>query len=206
MTSVHRWKGVWSWGWYLVLRRISRKGRIILDGLCSWLRRRGIRRCIMRLNLGMRLLLLRRGWTISWDTIRANWERGASIDWFVYFDYQWVDRSMWIIWWCFGWKGWIWLIWWLAYMVDSYGGGVASYGDGDVYGRLYRSCDFLFVEDFLKCSVAHTWGTYKSWDGDEVGFSEIDGAILIELNIIRSTSQMESMMEEWSLEGTILSV
>lgn len=49
-------------------------------------------------------------------------------------------------------------------------------------------------------------GADEAADGDEVGLAVVDGAVFVELNGERGTSQTEICTEEWSFEVMMRSV
>jgi len=69
-----------------------------------------------------------------------------------------------------------------------------------------ESDEFFFIKDFLEGSVTLASGAYKARNGDDARFAEVDGAVGVDLDHNKATSEMDSWMEEWSLEVTTRSV
>ena len=46
---------------------------------------------------------------------------------------------------------------------------------------MFRSYEFLFSKDFVDGSVALSNGSDESADGDDVGLSQIDGAVIVQV-------------------------
>ena len=58
----------------------------------------------------------------------------------------------------------------------------------------------------MKGGITVSGGSDEAADGDETALLKVDSAVGVDLSGGRVTSQMESWIEEWSLEGIILSV
>lgn len=71
---------------------------------------------------------------------------------------------------------------------------------------MLESDEFPLAEHLLEGGVSFSGGPDEARDGDEIGFAEVDGAVLVELGYGGVTSATESWMEEWSLEVTMRSV
>ena len=69
-----------------------------------------------------------------------------------------------------------------------------------------KSDEFLLGQNLLESSVALPSGPDKAGNGDNARFSKVDGAVGVDLGAMMGTSQMESWMEEWSLEVRMRSV
>ena len=69
-----------------------------------------------------------------------------------------------------------------------------------------ESDEFFFAQNFLEGSVALARRPHEARNCDDAGFAEVDGAVGIDLAYERVTSEMDSWMEEWSLEVRMRSV
>ena len=69
-----------------------------------------------------------------------------------------------------------------------------------------QSDELLLAKHLLQGRVALAGGPHEPRNGHDAGLAEVDGAVGVYLGRKNCTSQIESWMEEWSLEVRMRSV
>jgi hypothetical protein len=72
--------------------------------------------------------------------------------------------------------------------------------------KLQASDKFLLPQDLVDSRVTLSSRSHETGKGNVGSFAQVDGAVLVDLRGMNSTSAMESWMEEWSLDVMIWSV